>query len=305
MPDKKEPIRLDPKTEAVIKRKGYVVKELLSEGSYGKVYKAQKKSDLIFAAVKVMDTLQMKEPFLSTFLPRELQMLAVIKHPYVLEVFDIFKSNKKIFIFMEFAPNGSLAEQCLNGPPPLHLSKKWVRQSAEALAYMHDKQDICHRDIKLENILLNPVFDAKVSDFGFTRFVGGSLARTACGTTAYYSPELSALAGQGKGQYDPKLGYDPKLADVWALGCVLFALCLARLPFADFPGKMVNGKAIPPSPDTFQTYIQSQKQRAYKKREGYKKLPADIRDLIEKCMEPDPTRRLTAAQLAAHKTLIK
>ena len=294
MPGQKEAIQLDPKTEAVLKRKDYVVKDLLSAGAYGTVYKAQKRSDMIFAAVKVMDTEKMPAIFLKEFLPRELQMLTMIKHPYVLEVFDIIKSNKKIFIFMEFAPNGDLAGQCGKGPPPLDNSKKWIRQSAQALAYMHDKLDLCHRDIKLENILLNPVFDAKLSDFGFTRIVGGALARTVCGTTVYYSPEIISR------------GYDPKLADVWALGCVLFALCTAKLPFPEWPGKTVAGKApISSGPDAWKTFTQNQVQRAYKKREGYSKIPADVRDLIEKCMEPDPARRLTAAQIVVHKALTK
>ena len=281
-----EVIELDPKTEAVLKRKGYAVKNLLSEGSFGKVYKAQKKTDGILAAVKVMDTEKMSPDFRDVFLPRELEMLIKIRHPYVLEVFDIFKNNKKIFIFMEFAPNGDLAGQCKEGPPPLASSRKWIRQSAEALTYMHDSLDICHRDIKLENILLNPAFDAKLSDFGFSRVVGSGLARTVCGTTCYYSPELISRK------------YDPKKADVWALGCVLFALCCARLPFADWPGKRTQS-----TPQAWTTFTQNQMNRSYKKRDGYSRIPADVKDLIDKCMEPDPSKRLTAAQVAKHKAL--
>src|SRR3978361_1725761 len=134
-----------------------------------------------------MDMLKMTSTFRDNFLPPELELLKMIKHPYVLEGFDIIKANKKIFIFMEFAPNGDLARACQNALPPVADTRKWVRQSAMALAYMHDDLDICHRDIKLENILLNPVFDAKVSDFGFARVVSTPIATTMCGTTAYYS----------------------------------------------------------------------------------------------------------------------
>jgi serine kinase len=291
MASKKDPIELDPKTEAVLKRKDYVVKEMISSGSYGKVYKAQKKSDLIFSAVKVMDMDAMDARFREEFLPRELEMLKTIKHPYVLEVFDIIKANRKIYIFMEFASNGDLAHQCQDGAPPVARTKEWISQSAQALAYMHDSLNICHRDIKLENVLLNVLFDAKLSDFGFSRAIGNSLARTVCGTAAYYSPELTTRS------------YDPKKADVWALGCVLFALCLVRLPFAEFPGKIVNGRKIPDDENGLAAYRKIQNQRVYRQRPGYSKLPADMRDLIEKCMEPDPRKRLTAAQIVVHKAL--
>lgn len=296
MADKKDkpPIVLDPKTEAVLKRKDYVVMEELSSGSYGVVYKAQKRSDKIYAAVKVMDMTKMPPAFRDKFLPRELKMLTIIKHPYVLEVFDIIKANKKYFIFMEYAPNGDLSKACSTGVPAVANTKKWVQQSAMALAYMHDEVNICHRDIKLENILLNPVFDAKVSDFGFARIVVTPIATTVCGTTVYYSPELISAK------------YDPKKADVWALGCVLFALCSCKLPFVEWPHKTLgNGKVIPSTLDTWAAFTRSQTERSYRTREGYNKIPADLRDLIDKMMEPDPAKRLTAAQVADHKALSK
>lgn len=232
----------------------------------------------------------MPPTFRDLMLPRELEMLTKIRHQYVLEVFDIFKANKKIYIFMEFAPNGDLAGQCKDGPPPIPDTRKWIRQSAMALAYMHDELNICHRDIKLENVLLNPVFDAKLSDFGFSKYVGNSLSATVCGTTVYYSPELRS----GK--------YNPKLADVWAMGCLLFALCCARLPFSTWPGKGMGPK-YRSGPDEWEAFRQTQINRAYKKRDGYSRIPNDLKDLLDKCMEPDPSKRLTAAQMLKHKAL--
>lgn len=233
-----------------------------------------------------MDTEKMSATVRDVFVPRELEMLAKIRHRYVLEVFDIFKANKKIYVFMEFAPNGDLAGQCQRGPPSVANTKKWMCQTTMALAYMHDDLDICHRDIKLENVLLNPVFDAKLSDFGFTRFAGPNLARTICGTTVYYCPELHT----GK--------YNPKLADTWAMGCLLFALCCARLPFVTWPGKGQKS-----TPDEWAAFTKSQWNRSYKKREGYSSVPGDLKDLIDKCLEPDPNKRLTAAQILKHKAM--
>lgn len=287
---KKVKIELDEKTAKVFEHKHYTVKELLGQGTYGKVYKAQRDKDGIYAAVKVIDPELMQPLERDKFLPRELESLKKIRHPHVLEIFDIFKSNKKIYIFMEFSPNGDLSDVVQkNGAIAIPQAKKWFRQTADALAFMHDKMNIVHRDIKLENVLLSVTFDAKLADFGFTRPQTGSLCETICGTTPYYSPELSCHSLKP---------YDAKAADVWAMGCLLFAMTVARLPFADWPGK--NGK---PTLADWQNFHKDQMARAYKKREGYSKLPADIRDLIEKCMEPDVKKRITAHQILLHPAL--
>ena len=283
-----EKIDLDPKTEKVFTHKGYTVLELLASGAFGKVYKASRDKDGIYAAVKVMEIDKMSKLLAQKFLPREIEALTKIRHPYILEVFDIFKSNRRLYIFMEFAPNGDLSGTCMNDKPAdMKDIRKWFKQTADALSYMHELNFV-HRDIKLQNIMLSVTYDAKLTDFGFSRLVEpSSLATTICGTTPYYSPEV---------HYPP---YDAKAADVWAMGCVLFALCLCKLPFSEWPGK-----AGPSHTEMdWRTFTKSQREKAYKKRDGYKKLPSDIRDLIEKCMEPDVKKRITAAQILQHNAL--
>lgn len=186
----KEKICLDPKTAAVFKRKKYLVQDKLAEGAFGKVYKVIKTDDGSFAAVKVMDTDKMSDIVLKVLVPRELELMTKIRHPHVLNVFDIFKSNRKYYIFMEFASGGSLDKKCNPYPPPVKSTKKWFRQTAQALTYIHDELTVCHRDIKLENVLLDSEGNAKLSDFGFSRIHEGGLARTVLGTPPYYSPQL-------------------------------------------------------------------------------------------------------------------
>ena len=88
---------------------------------------------------------------------------------------------------------------------------------------MHDS-DVCHRDIKLENLLLDQNFNLKVSDLGFSTNLkghqGNSLLYTCKGTPGYMAPELFTSKG-----------YNGELADVFALGVVLFALVMGRPPF--------------------------------------------------------------------------
>lgn len=96
------------------------------------------------------------------------------------------------------------------------LSRFYMRQLVGAIEYLHSSS-YCHRDIKCENVLL---FDglrvAKLADFGFARAYNRSEAaalRTFCGSVAYSAPELLSATP-----------YDPRTADLWSLGCVLYIM---------------------------------------------------------------------------------
>jgi BR serine/threonine kinase len=78
--------------------------------------------------------------------------------------------------------------------------------------YMHSI-GICHRDLKVENLLLDEFDHVKIRDFGFARWMRSNLADTACGSPHYTAPEV--IAG---------LQYDGRGADVWSAGAILFAL---------------------------------------------------------------------------------
>lgn len=127
----------------------------ISQGSFGKVYTSFNRSKNVMAAVKVMDLDKCSEKFKEKFLPRELSMLIQVKHENVVNVFDIFKSNHKIYIFMEYCPNGTIADAVKKeGPLPEPKAKFWWRQVAKALFFMHSHLGICHRDIKVRVVLV-------------------------------------------------------------------------------------------------------------------------------------------------------
>lgn len=286
---RKEKIELDEKTAMVFERKDYEVLELLSQGSFGKVYKCTytdpETKNKSIRAVKVLDTTRIDEKFVKDFLTRELEMLQKIKHPNVLQVFDIILANKRYYIFMQFAGGGSLDRRCVPSPPPRKLARKWFVQVTEALAYMHDELFVCHRDIKLENILLDCDGNAKLSDFGFTRHHYGGLATTLCGTTPYYSPDLIQAKSRG---------YDPFKADVWAMGVTLFAMSTSKLPFNQFP------KKSHPPPAEWKAFLQQHMTRWYRTRPQWDDLEDDLKDLIDRLLEPTEEKRLTAVKTLKH-----
>src|SRR5689334_3159288 len=99
-------------------------------------------------------------------------------------------------------------------------AKKLFRQLCQGISYCHSK-NIVHRDIKLENILLDENLNVKIIDFGFS--LSTPLEKTLtvfCGTPSYMSPEIVS-----------KHQYRGGPSDVWALGIVLYALLSGRFPF--------------------------------------------------------------------------
>ncbi len=108
------------------------------------------------------------------------------------------------------------------GSKPLDVSlvRKWASQLCDAVSYLHDR-DIAHRDLKLENLLLDTSNNIKLTDFGFVK--GNSsqaLSKTFCGSRSYASPEI--LKG---------VAYQPTKADVWAATSIIYIIATGRMPF--------------------------------------------------------------------------
>lgn len=171
--------------------------EKLAQGGFGQAYKAEKLEDGKLTLVKVMGSNKLSDKMRTVFVPRELKISAKLKHPNILNVFDIFRSGGRYYIFMELAGRNALSKKCEGTPANTKLAKKWFKKTADALTYMHEDKMMAHRDIKLENVLLDSEGNAKLSDFGFARVHEGVLARTILETVPHYPPQLIAR------QYDP------------------------------------------------------------------------------------------------------
>uniref|UniRef100_A0A3B1J3K3 non-specific serine/threonine protein kinase n=1 Tax=Astyanax mexicanus TaxID=7994 RepID=A0A3B1J3K3_ASTMX len=200
---------------------GFKVVSFLGEGSYGKVYLASSKRYLNNVAIKVMDRSKMA-PSVEKFLTRELEIIKYLDHPYIVQVYEVHETPQGlIFIVMEAAMMDLKQMIVELNYFPVDLAKAVFSQLVSAVVYLHE-QDIVHRDLKSENILLTPDGTIKVTDFGFSRMSRGfpELCNSLCGTPNYCAPEV--LCGKS---------YDGKKSDVWSLGVILYTMVTGELPF--------------------------------------------------------------------------
>ena len=117
--------------------------------------------------------------------------------------------------------------------------QKIFTQLVGAVAYIHNKSCV-HRDLKLENVLLDKHENVKLCDFGFTREYEGkaSYLQTFCGTVCYSAPEM--LRGEK---------YAGEKVDVWSLGIILYALIRGELPFDEDDEQATKAKILKDEPD--------------------------------------------------------
>ena len=161
---------------------------------------------------------------------QERTVLQSLHHPYIIKLYYAFQDEYKWYLVQEYCPGGDLFD-ALNAQPH-HCFREdiiciWMAQLVSALEYLHDN-DCVHRDIKLENILLDQEGHVRLCDFGFTKrlrsmlkpYVSRKKTHSFCGTKYYIAPEMI------KGDH----GHDHAV-DWWSLGVLMYELCFGKSPW--------------------------------------------------------------------------
>ncbi|EEB17053.1 cAMP-dependent protein kinase catalytic subunit, putative [Pediculus humanus corporis] len=275
---------IDSKDENAIRSHGHKIIKKLGKGTYATVYLTEfledsnkEKSKLNQFACKIMDTQKSPEDFVKKFLPRELKALRELRHPHIIHIHSIFKNDNKYLIFMRYAERGDLLEFTIKyGAIRESQARMWAKQISLALEYLHELQ-MAHRDLKCENILITNNFNAKVADFGFSRFLlddNGNkvLSETYCGSTSYSPPEI--LKG---------IPYNPKASDIWSLGIIIYVMLNKAMPFGDMSVKKLYEEQVKKK-WKFKSYISTI-------------ISAQVKDLLNNMLEPDPAKRFTVEKV--------
>lgn len=201
----------------------YIVGKEIGQGAYATVRIAIHKASKMRVAIKIYEKSKIMEPQRKKSVKREIKLLKMMSHPFIIKLYETFETNHHINIIMEYVGGPSLYSYLKSQPHKKlseHEAKRIFRQITQALEYCHRKC-ITHRDIKLENLLMDENKNIKLIDFGFSTYMpNDQKVKMFCGTPSYMAPEIVL-----------KKEYCGPPADIWALGVLLFALLSGYFPY--------------------------------------------------------------------------
>ena len=192
--------------------KRYSLADEIGRGASGIVYRALNLQTGGMVAIKKV-ALRGESKDQLQLLQREIDLLKLLKNPYIVEYRESFNTSDTLYIVMELIENGSLAT-IIKKYGRLHekLVSIYILQVLEGLNFLHE-QGVVHRDIKGANILISTGGQVKLADFGVsTSQQAEALYNTVIGTPHWMAPELISGAG-----------YDAH-ADIWSVGILALEL---------------------------------------------------------------------------------
>ncbi|KAL5628297.1 hypothetical protein BROUX41_003045 [Berkeleyomyces rouxiae] len=295
----------------------YILGNVIGEGEFGKVRLGWKQSGSNQVAIKIIKKESLgNNPARLSKIHREVNILRGLQHNNIVRLYDMISDDSRIGIVLEYASGGELFDYILRHRYLKdNNAKRLFAQLVSGVGYLH-KKGIVHRDLKLENLLLDRNKNIIITDFGFANtfdaddvltekdeeqlvdrdFIKrsgldhvkpnghrrGDLMQTSCGSPCYAAPELVVS----------DCLYTGRKVDVWSCGVILYAMLAGYLPFDDDPanpeGDNINllYKYIVNTTLTFPEYVSPH-----------------ARDLLRRILVSDPRKRADLFEVARHSWL--
>jgi len=200
----------------------YRLGNTIGEGTFAKVKLGEHIDTGENIAVKIIQKNGMDEIDRINAL-REIHILKLIRHPHIIQLYEIIETPERTYFIMEYASGGAFFDHIVvNGRVEEREAIRFFHQIVSGVDKIHEK-NVIHRDLKAENLLLDGEMNIKIADFGLSNtHEPGGLLKTACGSPNYAAPEM--IAGKW---------YKPSQCDVWSCGVILYAMLCGHCPFED------------------------------------------------------------------------
>lgn len=257
------------KKERIVKN--YQLLEEIGVGAFSHVFKAVNLSTNEFVAIKrITKTLNRRAELLSV--NREIGVMKAANHPMICKLYDCIEDEQHIYIVMELAAGKTLLKYINSrGRLKEEETKKLFAQLLDIVDYLHTL-NIVHRDLKVENVMIDENGNMKLIDFGFSCMISDEdpLMDTWCGTRQYVAPEMLHQKSYSKA------------VDIWSMGVILFGMFAGRLPFQSQDANVLATDIMENEP----------------------RYPRDITpgllDLLQKMLTKDPDMRITIKEISEH-----
>ena len=249
----------------------FILGKKLGKGAFATVRLATHIKTNELVAIKILEKKKLKEND-KIRLNREIKILKKVRHRNIVNLYNVINSKNSIYLIMEYIKGTELFsyvndKKRLNEAEACH----YYQQIISGIEYL-EKLKIVHRDIKLENIIIEDNKNVKIIDFGLSNiYPKNNILFSSCGSPCYASPEM--IMGKN---------YSGSGTDIWSSGIVLFAMLCGYLPFTDVD-----------------------EQKLYKKiMEGKIYFPQNIsklaKDLLKKLLNINPLKRININKIKEH-----
>ena len=250
----------------------YSVGRQLGQGAYAIVRLGLHKPSNTKVAIKTYDKVRLQDPRRRRNVHREIQLMQQIHHTHCVRLREAINSPNHIHIIMEHVPGNSLRSYVkrktlrkVDEPE----ARRLFEQVVQGIQYCHSL-NIAHRDVKMENILLDENSNIKIIDFGFATCNAGK-TKAFCGTPSYMAPEIVE-----------RMDHFAPPADIWAMGILLYALLTGTFPFKGLSNKDLYRNI---SIGMF---------------DFPEEMPAQAKNLIGKMLSVNPAHRPTCGEILTH-----
>ena len=237
----------------------------------------------------------------------ETDLMKKLNHPNITKILEMFEDEKYFMIIMEYINGGNLFSFVKKRRKLSEKTAKFLfRQIILGIKYIHE-QNIVHRDIKLENLLIDLNNNVKICDFGIGRKIKSKnqLLHDQCGTLMYMAPEI-LLSSKEK-------GYEPFPVDIWSSGISLYIMLSGTLPF-NYKNKKNSEDEEEENEEEEESFSDNKSKSkkneednfklqysiVYKEPKKIEKISDEARDLLKGLLNKDPKKRLTCEQILNH-----